>query len=171
VRPLSRRLQLSPHARPQWHLSPLLLLRNHDLLRTGPEDRRCPERNIGANELDEYVFQQVRQALLDPRQLIAAEHAVIAGAPVDENELVTAQLKRLDGALEGSERERARLLDAYQAGLLELDKLTRRTGALTRRTGALTARHDQLTEEKHALTNRGAELATANRLRSGDARL
>jgi hypothetical protein len=43
---------------------------------------RCPERNIRADELDEYVFAQVRQALLDPRQLIAA---VIAGVPADEN--------------------------------------------------------------------------------------
>ena len=31
--------------------------RNHDLLRAGSEDRRCPERNIRANELDEYVLQ------------------------------------------------------------------------------------------------------------------
>jgi site-specific DNA recombinase len=51
--------------------------RNHDLLRAGGEHLRCPERNIRANELDEYVFQQVRRALLDPRQLIAGEHAII----------------------------------------------------------------------------------------------
>ena len=61
--------------------------RNHDLLRAGSEDRLCPERNIRANELDEYVFEQVRQALLAPDQLLAAERAVLTGAP-DENELV-----------------------------------------------------------------------------------
>jgi site-specific DNA recombinase len=60
---------------------------NHDVLRAGSDDRRCPERNIRANELDQYVFAQVRHALLDPQQLVAAERAVIAGAP-DENELV-----------------------------------------------------------------------------------
>ena len=119
---------------------------------------RCPERNIRADELDEYVFAQVRQALLDPRQLIAAERAVIAGTPADENELVAAQLKRLDSALQTNERERARLLDAYQAGLLELDELTSRTAAIT-------ARRDQLTQEKDTLTRRSAELATENRLR------
>jgi site-specific DNA recombinase len=116
--------------------------RNHDLLRAGGEDRRCPERNIRANELDEYVFQQVRRALLDPRQLIAGEHAVITATPPDEDELIANQLKRLGGALEAAELERSRLLDAYQAGLLELDELTRRTATLT-------DRRDQLAHEQH----------------------
>ncbi|HEU4727444.1 MAG TPA: recombinase family protein, partial [Kofleriaceae bacterium] len=130
---------------------------NHDVLRAGSDDRRCPERNIRANDLDQYVFEQVRQALLDPQQLIAAERAVIAGAP-DENQLVATQLKRLDATIAAKERERTRLLDAYQAGLLELDELTRRTATLT-------ARRGQLLEEKDALTKRSAELATENRLR------
>ena len=134
--------------------------RNHDLLRAGSEDRRCPERNIRANELDEYVFQQVRQALLDPRQLIAGEHAVITGAPIDEDELIANQLKRLNSALDVAKRERTRLLDAYQAGLLELDELTRRTATLT-------TRHDQLVREQDTLSERSAELATENRLRRG----
>ncbi|MGA8335974.1 MAG: recombinase family protein [Solirubrobacteraceae bacterium] len=131
--------------------------RNHDLLRAGSEDRLCPERNIRANELDEYVFEQVRQALLTPDQLLAAERAVLTGAP-DENELVAAQLKHLDTAIETKERERARLLDAYQAGLLELQELTRRTGVLAaRRTG--------LTREKETLSQRSTELAAQNRMR------
>ena len=131
--------------------------RNHDLLRAGSEDRLCPERNIRANELDEYVFEQVRQALLTPDQLLAAERAVLTGAP-DENELVAAQLKRLDTAIEAKERERARLLDAYQAGLLGLEELTRRTGVLA-------ARRAELTREKETLSRRSAELAAQNRMR------
>ena len=132
-------------------------VRNHDVLRAGSEDRLCPERYIRANELDQYVFEQVRQALLDPQQLLAGERAVLAGAP-DENELIARQLKRLDTAIDAKQRERARLLDAYQAGLIDLDELTRRTSALT-------ARHDQLVHEKETLTTRSAELATQNRLR------
>jgi len=131
--------------------------RNHDLLRAGSKDRLCPERNIRANELDHYVFEQVRQALLTPDQLLAAERAVLNGAP-DENELVAAQLKRLDTAIEAKERERARLLDAYQAGLLGLEELTRRTGVLT-------TRRAKLAREKETLSQRSAELATENRLR------
>jgi hypothetical protein len=139
-----------------WHR--YYYCRGHGPLRTSTGNGRCPERNIRADELDEYVFAQVRQVLLDPRQLIAAERAVIAGAPADENDLVAAQLKRLDSALQSNERERARLIDAYQAGLLELNELTSRTAAIT-------ARRDQLTQEKNTLTRRSAELATENMLR------
>ncbi|MGH2864852.1 MAG: recombinase family protein, partial [Solirubrobacteraceae bacterium] len=134
--------------------------RGHDLLRARSSAGRCPERNIRANELDEYVFQQVRQALLDPRALIAGERAVITSAPVDENELISEQLGRLDRALDGIEHERTLLLDAYQAGLLQLDNLTHRTATLT-------ARRDQLHGEKDTLTMRSTELATENRLRRG----
>jgi site-specific DNA recombinase len=139
-----------------WHR--YYYCRGHDVLRARSPEGRCPERNIRADELDHYVWAHVRQVLLDPRQLTAGEHAVIAGTPADENELVAAQLKRLDTALDSNERERARLLDAYQAALLDLDELTRRTAALT-------ARRDQLAREKTTLTNRSAELATENRLR------
>jgi site-specific DNA recombinase len=136
-----------------WHR--YYYCRGHDPLRTRAGMGRCPERNIRADELDEYVFTQVRQALLDPRQLIAAERA---GAPADENELVAAQLKRLDNAIQNKDGERARLLDAYQAGLLELNELTSRTAAIS-------AHRDQLVQEKNTLARRSAELATENRLR------
>lgn len=42
------------------------------------QDRRCPQRNIRADALDEFVFGRVRAAQLDPRpdeQLLAAELA------------------------------------------------------------------------------------------------
>jgi len=132
--------------------------RNHDVLRARSEDRLCPERSIRSDALDEYVFGQVRQALLDPQQLLAGERAVVTGAP-DENELVAGQLKRLNTTIDAKHGERARLLDAYQAGLFELDELTRRTNALT-------ARRDQLARERETLTTRSAELATQNRLRN-----
>jgi site-specific DNA recombinase len=131
--------------------------KNRDVVRARSEDRLCPERSIRADALDEYVFGQVRQALLDPQQLLAGERAVLAGTP-DENELITGQLKRLSAAIDAKQSERARLLDAYQAGLLDLDELTRRTSALT-------ARHRQLVHERDTLTARSTELSTQNRLR------
>jgi site-specific DNA recombinase len=134
--------------------------RNHDLLRAGGEHLRCPERNIRADELDTYVFAQVRRALLQPAQLLAGERAVITATPPDDDELIGAQLATLDRKLDQAERERGRLLDAYQAALLDLDELTRRTAALT-------ARRDQLAAEHAELTNRRSELATENRLRRG----
>lgn len=85
---------------------------------------------------------------------------MIAGTPVDENELIANQLKRIANAAGAVELERTRLLGAYQAGLLELDELTRRTATLTTRRG-------QLVAEQNTLIERNAELATENRLRRG----
>ena len=134
--------------------------RNHDILRAGGEQHRCPERNIRADELDAYVFAQVRRALLEPAQLIAGERAVISATPPDDDELIGTQLATLTRKFDQAECERGRLLDAYQAALLDLDELTRRTAALT-------ARRDQLAAEHAELTDRRAELATENRLRRG----
>jgi len=72
------------------------------------------------------------------------------------DELTTTQLATLQHKLDQTQTERGRLLDAYQAALLNLDQLTRRTTALTARRDQHAAEHDQLTE-----------LATENRLRRG----
>jgi hypothetical protein len=47
--------------------------RGHDPRRTSYGKGRYPERNIRADEFDEYVFAQVRQALLTLGKLIATE--------------------------------------------------------------------------------------------------
>jgi site-specific DNA recombinase len=133
--------------------------RNHDVLRAGGEDKRCPERNIRANELDAFVFEQVRRVLTDPERLIAGERAVISGAPSD-GELIAAQLERLERRLAQTDQERGRLLDAYQAGLVDLEELTRRSKQIV-------ARRDELAGERTALRERNAELARQNRLRRG----
>jgi site-specific DNA recombinase len=65
---------------------------NHDPLRAGGQDRRCPERNIRADALDEFVYGQVRAALLDPALLLAGEHAVAVHAPIPDDELLAAEL-------------------------------------------------------------------------------
>jgi hypothetical protein len=133
---------------------------NHDPINAGGRDRLCPERHIRADELDAFVFDRVQAALLDPRQLTAGEGAVLTATQPSEDELVAAQLKHLTTALEAADRERTRLLDAYQAGLIDLDQLGRRTQALT-------ARRDQLSQEKDTLSERSNELASQNRLRRG----
>ena len=134
--------------------------RNHDILRAGGEHLRCPERNIRADELDAYVFDQVRRALREPSQLLAGERAVITATPPTDDELIGAQLAALERKLDQTERERGRLLDAYQAALLDLDELTRRTATLA-------ARRDQLAAEHTTLTDRRADLARENQLRHG----
>ena len=69
--------------------------RNHDPLRAGGEHRRCPERNIRADELDSFVVEQVRDTLLRPDVLLKGEHAVSARREPAAAELLQAQLARL----------------------------------------------------------------------------
>ena len=63
-----------------WHR--YYYCRNHDPLRAGGTDRRCPERNIRADALDDFVFDRIRTALLHPDPLLAGEQAVAAPAPI-----------------------------------------------------------------------------------------
>ena len=88
---------------------------NHDPLRAGGQDRRCPERNIRADALDEFVFGQIRAALLDPALLLAGEQAIAVHAPTPDDQLLAAELARLDRKLEAARGEHRRLIDLYQA--------------------------------------------------------
>jgi site-specific DNA recombinase len=57
-----------------WHR--YYYCRNHDPLRAGGEDHRCPERNIRADALDTFVFDHIRAAITHPDQLLAGKQAV-----------------------------------------------------------------------------------------------
>ena len=132
--------------------------RNHDPLRAGGEDRRCPERNIQADALDAIVFEQVREALLRPEVLLAGEAALAARVPAPDDELLAAQLGRLARRMEAAEAERRRLADLYQAGLIDLVELRRRAKEVD-------ARRRHLAEQRASLEGEREELARGNRLR------
>jgi site-specific DNA recombinase len=132
--------------------------RNHDPLRAGGQDRRCPERNIRSDELDTFVFDQVRDALLRPEVLLAGEYAVAAHTPTPDDELLGAQLSRLERKAGSVEAERGRLVDLYQAGLIELIELQRRAKELD-------CRRSTIDEQRQSLTDQRAALAKDNRLR------
>ena len=106
-----------------WHR--YYYCRNHDPIRAGGADRRCPERNIRAEALDSYVFDRIRSALLDPDTLLAGEQAVAARTPAPDDELLAAELARLERKITAADDERRRLADLYQAGLLALPEVQR----------------------------------------------
>ena len=133
---------------------------NHDPLRAGGQDRRCPERNIRADALDEFVFGQVRAALLDPALLLAGEQAIAVHAPTPDDQLLAAELARLDRKLEAARGEHRRLVDLYQAGLIDMPELQRRAAAIT-------ARQRELDHKRASLAAERADLARGNRLRHG----
>ena len=107
--------------------------RNHDPLRAGGEHRRCPERNIRADELDTFVFEQVRDALLRPDVLLSGEHAVSARREPAADELLEAQLAKLQRKIDAVAGERRRLADLYQAAFIEREELLRRGNELCNR--------------------------------------
>src|SRR6516225_4729909 len=133
---------------------------NHDPLRAGGHDRRCPERNIRADALDEFVFGQIRAALLDPALLLAGEQAIAVHTPVPNDQLLAAELARLDRKLETARGEHNRLIDLYQAGLVDMPELQRRAAAIA-------ARQRELQDKRTGLAAERADLARGNRLRHG----
>jgi len=78
-----------------WHR--YYYCRNHDPVRAGGEARRCPERNIRAEELDAFVFDQIRNALLRPDMLVAGEHALAERAPAPDDDLLAWSCGRVVG--------------------------------------------------------------------------
>ncbi len=132
--------------------------RNHDPLRARGEERRCRERNIRADALDGFVFDQVRELLQRPDVLLAGQHALAARSPTPDDELLGAQLARLEQKRKTVEAERRRLIDLYQAGLIELAELQRRAREVETRRAQLERQQDQLANQRR-------ELARENRLR------
>jgi site-specific DNA recombinase len=141
-----------------WHR--YYYCRNHDSLRPGGQDRRCPERNIRADALDEFVFGQIRAALLDPALLLAGEQAIAVHAPAPDDQLLAAELARLDRKLDATRGEHNRLIDLYQAGLINMPELQRRAATIA-------ARQRELEHKRASLAAERADLARGNRLRHG----
>jgi site-specific DNA recombinase len=125
--------------------------RNHDPLRAGGESRRCPERNIRADALDAFVFDQIRTAMTHPGQLLAGEQAVALRAPIPDDELLGAELARLDRKIDAADTERRRLVDLYQGGFIELPELQRRATEVASRRKELQHNRTSLAEERTAL--------------------
>jgi Recombinase zinc beta ribbon domain len=71
---------------------------NHDPIKAGGPEKRCTERRIRADELDAFVFEQMRRILLRPDVLLAGEQALIAREPTPDDELLAAQLTTRSGS-------------------------------------------------------------------------
>ncbi len=115
-------------------------------------DRRCPEPLIHADALDSFVFEQLRTALSRPETLVAGETALAARIPTPDDELLTAELARLQRKLELARAERRRLADLYQAGLVDMVELQRRAKDLDARQRHLNTQHDSLIAQRQELT-------------------
>jgi site-specific DNA recombinase len=130
----------------------------HDPIKAGGQDKRCTERRIRADELDAFVFDQIRTVLARPDVLLAGQDALAGREPPSGDEILTAQLEKLTRRVEQADAERRRIADLYQANLITTDELRRRAKEVTARRTKLQAEHAELTARHH-------ELAGKNRLR------
>jgi site-specific DNA recombinase len=133
--------------------------RNYDPIRAGGEAHRCPERNIRADALDAFVFDHIRTAIIRPDLLLAGEQAVKLTTPTPDDELLAAELARLDRRLDAADAERRRLIDLYQGGFIELPEMQRRATEVA-------ARRKELQHKRTSLADERATLARDNQLRS-----
>ncbi len=147
-------VKLASHrARRGDHWARYYLCPHHDPVRAGGQDRRCTERRIRADELDAFVFDQVRELLAHPEVLAAGETALAAATPPADDELLTAQLARLDRRLDAAHAERRRLADLYQAGVIDNADMTRRAAELDARRQRIGNEHDALIAQRTQLDN------------------
>lgn len=140
--PTTTRYYLCPHRDP-W--------------RAGGEERRCPERRVRADELDAFVFHHIRQLLAHPDLLTVAETALAGQTPLPDDELLAAQLARLERRLHTASTERGRVADLYQAGVIDNTEMKRRSKEID-------IRSRLLDQERQTLLKSQTELATDNRL-------
>jgi site-specific DNA recombinase len=108
--------------------------------------RVCTNPQVRSDQLDDYVWESVRQVLEDPGR-VAQEWARRAGA---DREHVEHRLQRDEAAaaLASHERSLKRLIDAYEAGALYIEDLTSRTDRLKAK---IKAARDDLRRAEQAL--------------------
>jgi len=130
---------------------------HRDPWRAGGAEHRCPQRRVRADELDTFVFDQVRQLLTRPDLITAGQTAVAAHTPAPDDELLTTQLARLQRRLHNAHTERGRVADLYQASVID-------NAEMRRRSREIDTRSQRVEQELQALIARQSELAAGNRL-------
>src|SRR6266705_4663058 len=89
-------------------------------------EKRCSQRCIGADALDELVWQEVSTRLQDPDLVLEAYRECRIHRRNGEEAGLSEQGQKLATQIKLANTEMARLLDAYQAGAIELPELQKR---------------------------------------------
>ena len=95
--------------------------KNHFLI-----EKRCSQRCIGADALDELVWEEVSTRLQDPDLVLEAHRECRIHRRNGEEAGLTEQGQKLATQIKLANTEMTRLLDAYQAGTIELPELQKR---------------------------------------------
>ena len=89
-------------------------------------EKRCSQRCIGADALDELVWQEVSTRLQDPDLVLEAYRECRIHRRDGEEAGLSEQGQKLATQIKLANTEMTRLLDAYQAGTIELPELQKR---------------------------------------------
>jgi len=95
--------------------------KNHFLI-----EKRCSQRCIGADALDELVWEEVSTRLQDPDLVLEAYRECRIHRRNGEEAGLSEQGQKLATQIKSANTEMTRLLDAYQAGTIELPELQKR---------------------------------------------
>ena len=105
-------------------------------------EHKCTQRPAKARELEEAVWEHVKGLMGDPERLLAQFEGFARSASENAEE-EHAEAKKFEGHLKRLSREETRLVDAYQAEIVELAELKERREKIAERRKALTARYEQ----------------------------
>jgi site-specific DNA recombinase len=107
-------------------------------------EQSCPRRRVKAGELEAAVWEHVEGLLNDPATLLEQFEAFARQADTQKTN-DRAEEKKWEGQLRRLAREEQRLLDAYQAEVIDLAELKERRQQIAVRRQALTTQREQLT--------------------------
>jgi site-specific DNA recombinase len=107
-------------------------------------EQRCPQRYIGADALDELVWEEVGTRLQDPDLVLEAHRECRVHGMDREEASSSEQMQKLASQIKLTSTEKTRLLDAYQAGAMELAELQKRGRLVDTKLDALRREKDLL---------------------------
>ena len=105
-------------------------------------EHKCTQRPAKASELEEAVWEHIKGLMRDPERLLS-QFEEFARSTSENGEREEAEAKKFEGHLKRLSREQTRLVDAYQAGIIELEELQERQAKIAQRREALRTHYDQ----------------------------
>jgi site-specific DNA recombinase len=105
-------------------------------------EHKCLQRPAKARELEEAVWEYVKEVMRDPERLLT-QFEDFACSTSENGDEEDAEAKKFEGHLKRLYREQTRLVDAYQAEIIELEELKERRAKIAQRRKALRAQYEQ----------------------------
>ena len=105
-------------------------------------EHKCLQRPAKANELEETVWEHVKGLMRDPERLLS-QFEQFAHSSSANDDKQDAEAKKFEAHLRRLSREQTRLVDAYQAGIIELEELQERRSKIAGRREALGTHYEQ----------------------------